>query len=310
MVASCSSVDPSPGPTTAPPAIAASSTTTVTTPLSTDSGVVTVPFLDAAGDDVSGPGTFDRTIQIGGAARKYVLHIPDAAWVGDGVRLVLDLHGLGSTPAIHDDLSRFRAKADEKGFVVAQPAAAGAIPTWQAGASPSTDVDFLLAVIADVAGHVALADVFAAGFSNGAGMAHRLACDAPGSVAAIGTVAGAYPDTGPCEAAVAVIAFHGTLDPVVPFGGAGSLLPDVMEWADQWALRSGCDTTEVTQQAADVNRTVWGGCDQGSAVQVYEITSGFHGWPGTKSEGRIINSTMSISATDLMWDFFLTIDRS
>ena len=256
------------------------------------------------GDDVAGEGTFERTIVVGDLDREYTLHIGTAAWGRSDVHLVVDLHGLNSNPPAQDDLSGFRAKADEEGFVVAQPQAAGVVPTWQAGMTPSPDVDFLRTVIADVSSLIDVGSVFLSGFSNGGGMAHRFACDAPGEVTAIGTVAGAYPDSGPCEGPVPVIAFHGTGDPVVPFRGAGFLLPDVTEWSASWAQRAGCVESAASEVASDVSETTWRQCDADASVRLYVIADGGHGWPGTTSTPRFLNSTDAISATDLMWDFF------
>lgn len=260
----------------------------------------------ASGDEITGPGTFERSLTIDGVVRRYVLHIPADAWAMPRVPLVVDLHGLGSSPEAQDELTGFTAKADEAGFVVAQPAAGGELPTWQAGGASPVDVVFVRALVEDVRAHVAAGPVFAAGFSNGAGMAHRLACDAPDLVAAIGVVAGAYPDAGPCPTPVPVVAFHGTADPVVPFPGAGSFLPAIEDWAVSWADLAGCTGSRRDALTDDVTATTWEGCATG--VVLYVVDGGRHGWPGTASVSRIINSTDSISATDVIWRFFMDVD--
>lgn len=297
-------------PTTTAPsttvAAPASSTTSVAGPTTTVAPGED-PFAppgEATGDAIDGAGTFQRTLTIDGEDRDYVVHVSPAAWGGEAVPLVIDLHGLSSSPESQDELSDFRAKADAEGFVVAQPQAAGLLPTWQAGIVPSPDVGFIRLLIADIGTSVDLGPVFAAGFSNGAGMAHRLACDAPGDFAAIGTVAGAYPDTGPCLGAMPVISFHGERDLVVPFEGAGTLLPPIVEWATSWAERNGCDGLESTEVAAGVERLEWTGCTE-APVELYVIADGRHGWPGTESPSRLFNSTSEISATDVMWEFFV-----
>ncbi len=325
LIAFCMVVTACSGATTGPEPTVSSTTTTVitSTPTSTIPPTTmattvapeptlpptstTDPFASpftAQGDTVDGPGTFDRSLVRDDVERTYVLHISEDAWGRTGVPLVVDLHGLASSPASQEELSGFRDKAEEEGFVVVQPLAGGVLPTWQAGFVPSPDLTFIRGVIADVAFHVDVGPVFVSGFSNGAGMAHRLACDAPGEIAAIGTVAGAYPDTGPCEGPVPVIAFHGVLDRVAPFEGAGFLLPDITEWVASWADRAGCTSSDVEAVTADVERRVWAGCDAG-AVELYVVTDGRHGWPGTSSQSRLFNSTTTISATDLMWEFFV-----
>jgi polyhydroxybutyrate depolymerase len=316
--AACSTTDNSASPTTA--FAPATTSTTIATPAATatpapttadTSGVTTTAPVTTtslpvvgSGDPVDGPGTYNRSMTVDDTERQYTLHISEDAWAASGVALVIDLHGLGSTAASQAELSGFRDTADTEGFVVAQPQAAGALPTWQAGVSPSPDVEFLRSVIADVEGLVDVGPVFVAGFSNGAGMAHRLACDAPEEVVAIGTVAGAYPDSGPCVGPVPVVTFHGALDPVVPYRGAGFVLPDIAEWAASWADRAGCETAATSNVAAGVDLIRWEGCPQGQAVELYVVAEGRHGWPGTVSQTRFLDSTDAVSATDIMWRFF------
>ena len=318
--AACSGAQSAPSATSSPPVTNQTTVPTTTIPMTqpaTETSSPTTTFIGVdpfvspyigSGDAVDGPGTHARVLVADGEERTYVLHVSPAGWEGTDVPLVIDLHGLSSTPETQDELSGFRAKADTEGFVVAQPQADGLLPTWLAGFDPSPDVTFLRGVIADVASHVDVGPVFVSGFSNGAGMAHRIACDAPEAVAAIGVVAGAYPDSGPCLGAVPVIAFHGVADRVVPFTGAGSLLPDILEWTASWADRGGCAEPERIDVADDVERVVWTDCES-ATVELYVIADGRHGWPGTTSFGRLFDSTSSISATDVMWEFFLGAAR-
>jgi polyhydroxybutyrate depolymerase len=307
VAAACSSDDSVPeGTSAAPPTETTIPVTVTPSTVTTTQAPPTepiVPRFEASGDEVVGPGTYVRTLRIDDADRTYVLHLSSRAWSTMDIPLVIDLHGLTATPERQDALSGFRDKADEEGFAVAQPQAAGSPATWQAGLVLSPDVAFLRAVISDVAAHLDLGPVYVAGFSNGAGMAHRFACDVPDEVSAIGTVAGAYPDTGPCGGPVSVIAFHGVRDPVVPFDGAGSLLPAIVDWAASWADRAGCAGIDVTEIAPGVDRRAWEACEAG-AVELYAVSDGRHGWPGTRSPTRLFDSTSRISATDLMWEFF------
>lgn len=226
--------------------------------------------------------------------------------------LILDFHGLTSTPDRHERVSNMRAKADVEGFVVAQPAANLAANAWDT-LEGSADVGFARAIVADVQTRVAIDPdrVFATGFSAGGGMANRLACDAPDLFAAAGTVAGAHFGWGRCDPSrpVPVISFHGVADLVVPFEGLG-LLPDVSSWAAAWAKRNGCAPTVQTADVADdVTLEAWTDCDAGVRVLLYAISAGGHGWPGTTDPDRVGDTTAAISATDLMWEFFVTHPR-
>jgi polyhydroxybutyrate depolymerase len=255
-------------------------------------------------------------LDVDGLERSYVLTVP-AASPDRPAALVIDLHGLGSDPSGQEEASGWAEKAADVGFVVAQPAARGAIPTWnpQPGSPGSAlDIDFVRALVADVATKVALdpGRIYASGFSNGGGMAHRLACEAADLVAAIGTVAGQYVVNEDCVLSrpVAVIAFHGTDDVVVPYPGVGELLPDLPTWAQAWAHRNACGPVpERETVAADVLRDRWFGCDGDVEVALYTIDEGPHAWPGSDRPG-LFRPTQSIDATDLMWEFFTAHARS
>ena len=110
-----------------------------------------------------------------------------------------------------------------------------------------------------------------------------------------------------------MIAFHGTADPAVPFGGAdpGAInprpFPNVARWVASWAHRNRCALPAVESSvAADVDRRTYGNCAANADVVLYTVRGGGHQWPGgaplpTWLVGR---ATRSIDATRLMWAFF------
>ena len=66
---------------------------------------------------------------------------------------------------------------------------------------------------------------------------------------------------------------------------------------------------EVLPDKADdgmkVTRKTWSGGKDGSEVVLIEIENGGHTWPGMKPiVAQLGESTMDISANDLMWEFF------
>jgi polyhydroxybutyrate depolymerase len=239
-----------------------------------------------------------------------VLHVP-ADLPEDGAALIVDLHGFGSNPDTHNEASRMRALADEEGFVVAQPAARGELATWnpQPGEPGSAaDVQFIRALVVDVAGRVPVDRnaVFASGFSNGGGMAHRLACDAADVFAAVGTVSGQYPPQDSCDPAqpVAIVSFHGTTDVIVPYRGLGRLLPDIPIWAGEWAERLECSPVPSRERIADdviVDR--WTGCSGGTEVLFHTIEGGAHSWPGSVGDG-FFAPNQTVDASQVVWEFF------
>ena len=174
-------------------------------------------------------GTVERTLVVGGVTRTYLLHAGGDA--KPGRPLVLVLHGLGGNGAGLERRTRgtFDKLADQFGAVVVYPQASGERPhwgAWRVGAPgappPPDDLGFLSALIDTLAGELAIdrKRVFAAGFSNGASMVYRLACERPELVAAIAPVSGGmFPDIPPvCRqgAPVSIIGMHGTADPIVP----------------------------------------------------------------------------------------------
>jgi polyhydroxybutyrate depolymerase len=121
---------------------------------------------------------------------------------------------------------------------------------------------------------------------------------------------------------VPVITFHGTADPILPFGGGtgtanlSQLLDDteatpapIPTVVQDWAARDGCDTRSVATDVADQVVLRHYRCPAGTDVQFYVIAGGGHTWPGSlasAAEGATDGpTTFQIDATSLMWSFFL-----
>jgi polyhydroxybutyrate depolymerase len=261
---------------------------------------------------IDGPGRYDGEVVSDGVLRSFVVHVP--ASVPTPSPLVLVFHGFTSSPDRVEELSGMTRVADAEGFIVAYPAALGYLPAWTVDdeRQGDRDVGFARDLVAAVAGAVDIdADrVYAAGMSNGGGMAGRLACDAADLIAAVGPVAGAHSVT-TCDPVrpVPVVAFHGTADRIVPYDGFDLLgLPSVEEWAAGWAARDGCSgVPEVSTVTDDVERRTWTGC--AADVVLYTVDGGRHGWPGSDRAIAALDSTTSISASEIIWEFFAAHPR-
>lgn len=101
--------------------------------------------------------------------------------------------------------------------------------------------------------------VWLAGHSNGGFLSNRLACDAGERIAALASLAGpTWKDGANCPTyePVSILHVHGTLDPVVLYGGgtwlgASGPYPGAEESTQWWASRNGCDS--VDKSAPDIN---------------------------------------------------------
>lgn len=212
--------------------------------------------------------------------------------------LVLNLHGLGSNLEQQEWLSGMTAQADEAGFIVVYPQAGASMWNIQAGEIGAIDVGFIRELLAYLEEELSIdpARIYATGFSNGGGMAHRLACDLSDRIAAIAPVSGAYAQEQACrpERPVPVLAFHGSADRLAPFVNE-KLGIDILRWAADWAGRNGCDPAPVIGQAGS-SATVhtWQHCEDEATVRLYVVEGMVHTWP----------DVAVIDANDLIWRFF------
>ena len=175
-------------------------------------------------------------------------------------------------------------------------------------------------------GHVDNRRVYATGMSNGAMMSYRLAAEMSERIAAIAPVAGTMELDGITpRQPVSVLHFHGTDDEFVPFmGGRGprslsqNHFAPTEETIRRWVEFNGCRTepivTDVPNVGADglpIVRKEYTGGREGAEVVLYTIEGGGHTWPGRDSRITVLGpSTHSISANDLMWEFFARHPRA
>jgi polyhydroxybutyrate depolymerase len=183
------------------------------------------------------------------------------------------------------------------------------------------DVAFVSALLDDLIGSYAVDPqrIYATGISNGAVMTYRLAAELSDRIAAIAPVSGSMgTDLGAPKRPLSVVHFHGTLDEYVPFlGGVGKKsISGTPYWPVShsiraWVKANGCDEhpkVEVLSKSGDeleVTRNTHAAGNEGSEVVLVTIEGGGHTWPGMKPPAKTLGkSTLSISANDLMWEFF------
>ena len=268
-----------------------------------------VPLLMVLGcaggaDDAAGvEGTFvTLAATVDGYARSALLYepagLPDAP-----VPLVVVLHGLGGSGASAAGSTGFSAVADAEGILVAYPS--GIDERWHDGSLPilsgePDDVAYLRALLdhIDARHPIDRTRVLVTGFSNGAGMSVRVACDAPELVAAVapvggGTVGATLDECAPTEP-VPVMHVGGTDDSVIPYeageGGLGDLrVPSIGAdalaafWAeaDACAAEPDAPTELAVVPSPDGTTTArdWTDCAGGAELRFVRVDGGRHEWP-------------------------------
>lgn len=265
---------------------------------------------------VAGPMEPDTIValDIDGVERSALVH-PPASSAGTQPPLVLAFHGYGGSMWDLGYVGGLSDLAEAEGFVVAYPQGIGEGPTWDL--AEGSDIPFVLALIDDLVASQCVdpTRVFATGFSMGGGMANLLACRVADRIAGIAPVAANHGDAwgDPCTPSrpVPILAFHGTLDEVLPYEGGDSPFPDrpvtpVRAWTEDWAVRNGClMEVEHARVAEDVESQTWQGC--AAPTVLYRVEGGGHAWPGGLNDPTFGHSTDSIVASDLMWQLFASV---
>lgn len=263
----------------------------------------------------------DTTAQLtsGGVVREFQVAVPEGLDPGRPTPVVFSFHGSGSNMREQVVYSQLPERGTARGYVVVTPDGTGTPRGWALGGG--TDDAFVGDVIAWLGQGMCVDQdrVFTAGISNGSAYAALSACREPYRWAAIGLVAAEVPPTRcPAEVRPTVVAFHGTADPVVPYGGGtvnaegaqGLPAPAAEPAVAAWAAHDGCSPAPTERHlAGDVVALDWSGCPGGTTVTLHRIEGGGHTWPGAldlASLGitRLGSTTASVSATDVMLDTF------
>lgn len=166
----------------------------------------------------------------GGRARHYLVHVPSNLPAMTAVPLVLDFHGNGSSAAQEAGGSGWKALADAEGFIAVHPEGVGR--GWNVGnccgealSGKVDDVGFAKAIVSALSSAACIdaKRVYATGISNGAGLAHRLACEAADVFAAI-AAASADLVTDPCTPArpISELSVRGLRDTLVAYEGGNT----------------------------------------------------------------------------------------
>lgn len=255
--------------------------------------------------------TTTRTVSVGGLERSFVVSAPTTATSGARLPLLIMLHGAGGDAAGFASLTGMTSLAEQSHFVVvyANGTQAADIPgelSWNSGAccgAPSRagidDVGFIDRMIAEVEATLQIdpARVYAAGFSNGAMLSHRLACELGDRLAGIADVGGSFL-VSTCEnaRATAVVVIHGTADSVVPYDGGTTspgvaarygpwANPAVRETTSVWARINNCQPDPEMMITGNIRASHYVDCAEGAPLELFTIVGGTHSWPTKENSG-------------------------
>ncbi len=204
-----------------------SSTTVPAAPLvATTPDLAPAPSAGCQGTAATPPGVSEGHVTSGGVDRVYQLDVPPSY---DGTRpfaLVLGLHSLTVDYRFVAMLNGFDEVKGKYDFIAVMPSGLvdGRTPYWYAAPTADNyDVTFISDLLDQLESTLCVdtARVFSTGMSNGAQMSALLACRLSDRIAGIAPVSGVeYPE--PCDGKpVAVMAFHGSADPILPYTGGG-----------------------------------------------------------------------------------------
>jgi polyhydroxybutyrate depolymerase len=247
-----------------------------------------------------------------GLTRQYKVHVPPGYVASVAAPIVFCFHGLDQDGVAFctDSGVAWNTKSDQEGFILVIPN--GYQQSWNGGSCCGEaatmnldDVSLVRAIFAVVTEHVSVDTkrVYATGYSTGAYMSYRLACEASDLITAVapsagevgipsiggGTGGGTTADGGSDFAActpvqpVSVLDIHGTSDPLIPY----SLQPETLALV---SMIDGCSMTTSTSSPAppsggDTTCVTYAGCASGIEVSACAVQGGGHCWFGSPDCG-------------------------
>ena len=235
---------------------------------------------------------------------------------------MLAFHGVGLDANEMIRISGFNIQSDASEFIVVYPEGTGATKSWNGGyccgvaaKNNVDDVGFVRALIGNISTTINIDPkrIYATGFSNGAILTYRLACELSDLIAAVGPVSATQvlQDMQSCQPGrpVPVIHFHGTEDDPNPYNGGETLggfqFVSVDTAIQFWVAFDGCSPQPQTSESGNIRIDIYTSCESGSTVELYTIEEGKHAWPGGEAVNQMMGEpNMEISATSLMWEFF------
>ncbi len=275
--------------------------------------------------------TVEKTIQVDGLERHYLVFVPNKA--KEPMSVVIALHGGGGKAEQMERSVGFNNLAEKHGFIVIYPDSLGGywndgrgVEFMRAQKENINDVKFVRALLDDVAKdhRIDRSRVFATGISNGGFMSHRLAAEASDVIAGIAPVVGGMAPTiaekFKPQFPVSILIIQGDSDPVVPIDGGdvvgrdstrGKVISTKAALA-KYVERNGnlgdpaktkLDANSPDEKAVEIAKYSDG--PGGVKTWFYLVKNGGHAWPGRSQVARQNGQARNgFSATEAIWEFF------
>jgi len=245
--------------------------------------------------------------QFEGVTFKFVLFLPEK--IDGNTPLILMMTGLNTNSSGFKSQTNMDETACPRGYAVCyvQPGLRTGGRGWDCGLSEPREVDsldYLVNLVIYLQDEYGLSKTkaFAAGFSNGGFMAHRVAMEASDTFLAVASVAGVMTnmiwDERSDKTSIGVLEIYGTADPIIPQNGNDTALPyppieDVMKY---WAQANGLSASGTEQLSGVAELTKYTAFLNKTQVWSVKIDGGEHVWPTEDIAG--------FNANELILDFF------
>ena len=242
-----------------------------------------------------------------GQTRKFLLYLPQGS--SEGIPLIVMLHGYADDADAFAQKTAMHETAREYGYAVVYPqgiqdpgdktSGAG----WNSGlkSTGNDDTGFLVALVRYLQENDGVDNkaVFAAGFSNGAFMTYRLACEASDTFRAIASVAGFMTEGAWAEreetASIGILQINGTKDDVVPmeaskYTNTNAKVPRIEEAIRYWKDANGLH--DYLEKKLSNQATAYCYSDPAVSNLVWHIViqDGRHSWPQEQFSGIDTNN--------------------
>ncbi len=247
--------------------------------------------------------TIYDTIIEGPRNRDFKIQIPSRFFTSldenERYPLILAAHGWDQNAEIMEEITGFSVKSNYEHFFVVYLHYVGPPPdlSWNyfMEEDKPDDIGYCKAVIDTMFERFPIdsSKVFMVGFSDGCGMANRMAFETDGLIDAIGTVGGMVTfepevETNP----VRMIHLHARNDPAVNYSNVRN------NALNYWLLVNDCiDIPDTVCNDQSYIGEMWKNTENDTMIMFYTLPWNQHAWPVNNQ------TTMKISATDLIWDF-------